>query len=684
MAVSSESDVAKKLAALQQTFKQQLSGKIEEIERLCANLGDSESDAGILSDVQRMTHSLAGSGGTFGAIVVSNVARTMEQTVKLLLSEDKQPILLSKSHKLQIDELLVQLRQAADTWQPSAIPYIRSGEPKDQRDSNLVYLAEDDELLAADLITKLEQAEYDVRHFVTLNDFEAACLKEIPAAVIMDIVFDEGEVAGAEVVTRLKEKMAVCPPVIFISVRDDIEVRLAAARAGARRYFNKPLNTRKLIQTLDGLTARMTANPFRILLIDDDASLLEYYSTVLSDAGMEVKTLSNPMEGLIALNSFRPDLVVMDVYMPECSGPELAQVIRQDDTWAMMPIMFLSTESNLDRQLAAMNLGGDDFLIKPVEAGHLVAAVLARAKRARWANRLNKDLKNALRENKFQIVTMDQHAIISTTDIEGKITSANDRFCEISGYSRDEILGQNHNLLKSGIHHTAFYKDLWKCISQGDVWRGTICNRRKDGSEYWVESTIVPFLDDKGKPYKYVSARTDVTALRQSQERLHRSQVFANIGTWDWNIVSGDLYWSERIGPLFGYESNVPETTYENFLAAIHPDDRQSVIDAVNNCIADKVDYNIEHRVVWPDGSVHWVLERGDVVRSEQGEPLHMLGVVQDIDFRKRSELVLVEQEYQLRQAQILAHLGNWSADVVTGELSWSAEIYRIFGYEPD
>ncbi|MDH5437132.1 MAG: response regulator, partial [Gammaproteobacteria bacterium] len=282
MAVSSESDVAKKLAALQLTFKQQLSGKIDEIERLWASVGDSGSDAGVLSDVQRMTHSLAGSGGTFGAIVVSNVARTLEQAIKSLVSE--QATALSKTLTLQIDELLIQLRQAADTWQPSAIPYIRAGEPKEQRDSDLIYLAEDDELLAADLITKLEQADYHVRHFARLSDFEAACLKEVPAAVIMDIVFDEGEVGGAEVITRLKDNMEVCPPVVFISVRDDIEVRLAAARAGARRYFSKPLNTRKLIQTLDGLTARMTAKPFRILLIDDDASLLEYYATVLSDA----------------------------------------------------------------------------------------------------------------------------------------------------------------------------------------------------------------------------------------------------------------------------------------------------------------------------------------------------------------------------------------------------------------
>ena len=125
------------------------------------------------------------------------------------------------------------------------------------------------------------------------------------------------------------------------------------------------------------------------------------------------------------------------------------------------------------------------------------------------------------------------------------------------------------------------------------------------------------------------------------------------------------------------------ETSYDNFLAAIHPDDRQAVIDAVNACVERDVPYEIEHRVVWPDGTVRWLLERGAVVRDADGKPLQMLGVVQDIDDRKRAELALADRERQLREAQTLAHIGNWTANMITGELTWSDEIYRIFGHEP-
>ena len=192
-----------------------------------------------------------------------------------------------------------------------------------------------------------------------------------------------------------------------------------------------------------------------------------------------------------------------------------------------------------------------------------------------------------------------------------------------------------------------------------------------------------------GLPYQYVSIRTDITAikkteaaLRESEERLSRSQTYANIGTWDWNIQTGGLYWSERIGPLFGYDGLV-ETSYENFLNAVHPDDRQKVVDAVAACIERGEKYEIEHRVVWPDGSLRWMLERGDVTREKDGSPSHMLGVVQDITERKLAEHKLQASEASLANAQRIAHLGNWDYDQTSGQIVWSDEVYRIFGLDP-
>ena len=132
------------------------------------------------------------------------------------------------------------------------------------------------------------------------------------------------------------------------------------------------------------------------------------------------------------------------------------------------------------------------------------------------------------------------------------------------------------------------------------------------------------------------------TSAAAAKERLRRGQLYANIGTWEWNVQTGELFLTERIAPLFGYPQGDLDTTYENFLAAVHPEDRQAVIDAVNACVEHDAPCEIEHRVVWPDGTVRWLLERGGVQRDDEGRPWKMIGMVQDIDDRKRAEIALM------------------------------------------
>ena len=114
--------------------------------------------------------------------------------------------------------------------------------------------------------------------------------------------------------------------------------------------------------------------------------------------------------------------------------------------------------------------------------------------------------------------SVDEHAIFAITDAHGVILHVNDRFCAISGYTRAELVGKTHRLIKSDVHPPSFFSEMWRTISSGEVWHGTICNRAKDGRLYWVESTIVPRRDSAGVLRGYLALRTDVTALKSAED----------------------------------------------------------------------------------------------------------------------------------------------------------------------
>ena len=251
------------------------------------------------------------------------------------------------------------------------------------RSSSLIYLADDDPDSTEALAAQLQHFGYSIQSFTSLEALRVAVQEALPAAILMDILFPAGDPAGSEGIRAWQGEYNNLLPVFFLSARDDLAARLQAIRSGGQDYFVKPVDIGVLVDALDKIIVAEEPEPYRVLIVDDSKTQAKISALCLAQAGIKARTVNNPFDVLHAINEYRPDLLLLDLYMPECTGLELAQVIRQMRAFVSLPIAYLSAETDRVKQLAAVSQGGDDFLTKPIKPDHLIAAVKARIERYR-------------------------------------------------------------------------------------------------------------------------------------------------------------------------------------------------------------------------------------------------------------------------------------------------------------
>lgn len=248
-----------------------------------------------------------------------------------------------------------------------------------------VYVIDADAAAGEDLCRQLRTFGYEARRLASLDEAPTAVAVQEPCAIVMDVQTPGDSLALTDGIMALQKRRPI--PIVYASARGDLAARLQALRCGGAGYLLKPIDIGELVETLDRITGLALAEPFRILVVDDDAIFARATEAVLREAGMTTASCGDPSKALPMLSDFRPDLLLLDLTMAGCTGIELAQVIRQQEIYAAMPIVFM-TEGGDDRQSTLLRKGGDDILRKPIAPTKLVGAVRARAERMRMVRAL--------------------------------------------------------------------------------------------------------------------------------------------------------------------------------------------------------------------------------------------------------------------------------------------------------
>ncbi|MBZ9559963.1 MULTISPECIES: diguanylate cyclase [unclassified Modicisalibacter] len=377
-------EAQKKLARMRREYAYWLGNELNDLADQVHHQSNPVVDGAAWRPVCERLHRLAGSAGTFGFEAVGEACRLLERRLERLLESPSSADASAFLRELQ------DLRREAESLQPTrplrALETIRLGRSGVVTDHErpLIYVLEDDEKAGQHLCQMLESFHYRAQLFTDGDDLERACDRQRPDTLILELHLEnQGGASGLAIAETIQSRLEAPLPLFVTSESQDFDIQLRAVRAGVVGFISQPLEPIRLADMLETQLRQHRMPPPRVLMVDDDETMLAYHRLVLEEVGFMVMTLGDPAQTLDALDSFAPDVLVLDVRMPRCSGPELAQIVRFHRRWLQVPIVYLSASDDADAQLEAMTKAGDDFMAKPIAPEALVAAVTSRARRSR-------------------------------------------------------------------------------------------------------------------------------------------------------------------------------------------------------------------------------------------------------------------------------------------------------------
>jgi PAS domain S-box-containing protein len=414
--------------------------------------------------------------------------------------------------------------------------------------------------------------------------------------------------------------------------------------------------------------------PLKILLLEDsptDANLIERLLKK-SELDFEFRHAANKTAFLKLLDEFSPDVILSDNSLPSYNATEAVTLVRQ--RFPHLPFILITGTVSEEFAANVMKLGADDYILKD-RMTRLPAAISAAIAQRR-----------ALKEIADYKYALDQAAIVAITDQKGIILYANDNFCDISKYSKEELLGKDHRIINSGYHSPSHIKEMWTTIAQGKSWRGEFRNRARDGEIYWVDTTIIPLLNEKGKPYQYLSIRVDITGRKRIEEQLaereEQLELFiehspAALAMFDMEMryIAVSRRWITDY-KLEGQQL-VGENHYEIF-PGLPPHWKE----IHQRCLNGEVIKNDEDCFIGADGSINWLRWKIRPWHKASGEVGGIIIFSEDITDKKAAEDLVKRSEEKYRTIFLKSPLPIWIYDFETLRfLDVNESAIRHYGY---
>ncbi len=450
-----------------------------------------------------------------------------------------------------------------------------------------------------------------------------------------------------------------------------------------------------------------------VLIVDDKEETLYLLETLLKNIECDVVSASNGVKALEKLRAGSFKLIVSDILMPEMDGFRLCMEVKKDNKLKDIPFVFYTaTYTDEKDELIALKAGANKFIrkpVEPVEFTKIIQSVIREVKEGKikgdrpvlekekevfklYNQRLVKKLEQKMlelkeSEKKYHSLCENVNDWIFSTDQDGCITGVNSRV-EMTGYSSGEIIGKRFTELLTprsrevGIN---FFQRANKEAGTSDFFEVEMI--KKDGKTLNVEISISSickakkFIGGFGIARNITKRRRDQERLRASLYSLAEAQRIAHLGNWEWNILKNELHFSDEAYRIFGLKAQEINGSYETFLNSVHPDDRETVKKAVNEALYENKPYNVDYRIVLPNGAERFIHAQAEVVFDQSGAPVRMFGTVQDITDLNKTQEALLDSATRLRNI-----LDNAAESIITIDeqgiiKSFNLASERMFGY---